>query len=610
MIVTFYSYKGGTGRTMALANIAVLLARSGRHVLLVDFDLEAPGVWRYFNDFQPNLNSQPGLLDMLLKHVNQSGPSAVDWRDYVTTVRLGTEAIALMTSGKLDVEYPSRVLGFDWDALFRHHGGGQFFEDLRDAWNREYDFVLIDSRTGITDIGGICTIALPDMIVPVFVANNQNVDGIVDILRRAQLGRQKLAYDRPPALVLPVLSRFDSRTELEFVNEWLSLAANRLREFYSDWLPRHVDPRIILEWTKLPYVAYFGFGEKLAVILQGVTDPDSLGYAFNSVEKLIDTQLADVSSVLPSVAQESTYGSPLVRLEPPSDSWIAGIHLDGDLVGSAFLIDKDRLLTAAHVVSSILESKSGMNRLAVSFPKSTDEKLYPVAAVAMPEEPDRADVAVIHLKQPVRQSVGVPRIRLARPADLTGRQWWSFGFPDMDPIGGAANGTVGAALAYGSIRLDTQSRYPLGPGFSGAAVWSPEYAAVVGLVAAQNSRGDGIAITLDRAAQVMPEEQLRLLAHWAPEPAFSAQQRNAFINELALVFPSEAAARSMLQSIGFPIERIPRRESFATPLLYWTQVLTELENGIVDQGLWILAEEAADRYPGNAIFRHTVEGLA
>jgi len=42
-IVTFYSYKGGTGRTMALANTAWILAAAGNRVLTVDWDLEAPG---------------------------------------------------------------------------------------------------------------------------------------------------------------------------------------------------------------------------------------------------------------------------------------------------------------------------------------------------------------------------------------------------------------------------------------------------------------------------------------------------------------------------------------------------------------------------------------
>ena len=42
--ITFYSYKGGTGRTLALANVARQLARFGQKVVAVDFDLEAPGL--------------------------------------------------------------------------------------------------------------------------------------------------------------------------------------------------------------------------------------------------------------------------------------------------------------------------------------------------------------------------------------------------------------------------------------------------------------------------------------------------------------------------------------------------------------------------------------
>ena len=42
-IVTFYSYKGGTGRTMALANVAWVLASFGHRVLAVDWDLEGAG---------------------------------------------------------------------------------------------------------------------------------------------------------------------------------------------------------------------------------------------------------------------------------------------------------------------------------------------------------------------------------------------------------------------------------------------------------------------------------------------------------------------------------------------------------------------------------------
>src|SRR5712691_1779029 len=51
LVVTFYSYKGGTGRTMALANVAWILAANGYRVLVADWDLESPGLHRFFHPF-------------------------------------------------------------------------------------------------------------------------------------------------------------------------------------------------------------------------------------------------------------------------------------------------------------------------------------------------------------------------------------------------------------------------------------------------------------------------------------------------------------------------------------------------------------------------------
>ena len=48
MILTLYSFKGGVGRSMALANLAELYYQRGLRVLIIDFDLEAPGLERFF----------------------------------------------------------------------------------------------------------------------------------------------------------------------------------------------------------------------------------------------------------------------------------------------------------------------------------------------------------------------------------------------------------------------------------------------------------------------------------------------------------------------------------------------------------------------------------
>src|SRR5262245_14793346 len=90
-IYTFYSYKGGVGRSMALANTAVLLARGGNQILVVDWDLEAPGLHKYFEKFSPRLREQlvgkSGIVDLLFELQNDR---AVNWRDAIIDINIAS----------------------------------------------------------------------------------------------------------------------------------------------------------------------------------------------------------------------------------------------------------------------------------------------------------------------------------------------------------------------------------------------------------------------------------------------------------------------------------------------------------------------------------------
>src|SRR5213080_966655 len=74
MIYTFYSYKGGVGRSMALANVAKWYYLRGLRVVMIDWDLEAPGLENFLYEQQDHLEkvrSQLGLIDMLLDYKRQ-----------------------------------------------------------------------------------------------------------------------------------------------------------------------------------------------------------------------------------------------------------------------------------------------------------------------------------------------------------------------------------------------------------------------------------------------------------------------------------------------------------------------------------------------------------
>lgn len=300
-IVTFYSYKGGVGRSMALANVAVLLAKRGLKVLAVDWDLEAPGLEKYFGYFEMKERSR-GLLRLFM---DASRSEAVSYRDYVCTFDCEARyPITFLPSGReVDESYTENLEAFDWERFFRS-GGGAFIEGLRNRWREEYDVVLIDSRTGLSDSGGVCTIQLPDIVVAMFTANFQSVFGTRDVMRLAQRARQDLAYDRMPLTILPLPARWGVQ-EFEETQTWLDRISDAMQEFCADWLPRGSSARSVFETIKVPQVAYFSFGERLAVVEQGTRDPQGMGFVYDRVASFIASDFADVQALL-SVNPEPT----------------------------------------------------------------------------------------------------------------------------------------------------------------------------------------------------------------------------------------------------------------------------------------------------------------
>lgn len=293
-IVTFYSYKGGVGRSMALANIAVLLARRGLKVLAVDWDLEAPGLERYFSYFETR-KPGPGLLRMCMDARDQGD---ADYRQFASTIDCGTQhPLMLLSSGReTDESYTKNLEAFDWEAFFAAKGGA-FIEKLREQWKKDFDVTLIDSRTGLSDTGGICTIQLPDIVVGMFTANLQSLYGVRDVMRLAQKARQTLAYDRMPLSVFPLPARWGMQ-EFQETQIWLDRVAEATKEFFEDWLPKGITPREVMEAVKIPQVDYFGFGERLAVAEQGTADPAGMGFAYDKLASFIASDFAKVDALV------------------------------------------------------------------------------------------------------------------------------------------------------------------------------------------------------------------------------------------------------------------------------------------------------------------------
>ena len=168
---------------MALVNAAVSLALNGRRVLVVDFDIEAPGL-DTFDVLRPK-KDVPGITDFVAQYLESGqAPEVAGYIGECSDIGKKDGKLWIMPSGKRDT-YAATLGQIDWMDLYGVHDGYLLIEDLRQQWKQliRPDYVLIDSRTGHSDSSGICTRQLPDAVVILFFPNEQNLRGLTEIVR-------------------------------------------------------------------------------------------------------------------------------------------------------------------------------------------------------------------------------------------------------------------------------------------------------------------------------------------------------------------------------------------------------------------------------------------
>jgi tetratricopeptide (TPR) repeat protein/MinD-like ATPase involved in chromosome partitioning or flagellar assembly len=285
-IITFYSYKGGTGRSMAVANVAWILASSGKRVLTVDWDLEAPGLHRYYAPFlsDKDLTGSEGLIDLLIEFrdataISHDGAGKANWHEayadvsaYVVSLDWdfpGGGTLDLLPAGRQGASYSARVNSFDWEEFYERRGGGVFLEAVKERMRADYDYVLIDSRTGVSDTSGICTVQMPDAVVVCFTLNNQGVKGSAAVAH--SIYEQRLRKGREIA-IFPVLMRVEpfEKTKLDLRREY----AKELFKLF----PSHLAPQSRAQFqedTQVKYLPYYAYEEILATFGNRPGEADS-----------------------------------------------------------------------------------------------------------------------------------------------------------------------------------------------------------------------------------------------------------------------------------------------------------------------------------------------
>jgi len=378
-IITFYSYKGGSGRTMALANTAWIMASQGRRVLVVDWDLEAPGLDRFLHPFLETgaLKDRPGVLELIndyvLKVDHQRGARIHD--DWIaeqadigrTLNQLEWEfsrggRLDYISAGRQDRNYSSIFSQFNWNLFYDQQYGGQFLDALCAQFRHGYDYVLIDSRTGLSDISDICTLHFPDVLVNCFTHNDQSIEGAAAVARRVQETRS-----RRRIRILPVPMRVvDSEADR------LEAARAKVRLTFDQLLLQTpgIDQRRYWGNVELPFKSPYAYEEMLATFRDEPETPASLLAACERLTSVITE--GDVDSLVPMADEErQNYLKAVVRRRAPDPTHVFLSYVREDRIWAEWI---GRVLREAGFTVADAASEGGA-AVGVPLRDDTDSKV-------------------------------------------------------------------------------------------------------------------------------------------------------------------------------------------------------------------------------------------
>lgn len=230
VIATFYSLRGGVGRTTALAHAARIIAQQGLTVLCVDMDLEAPGLSSMF-DIEDRVGQHMGVVPLLAAAEASGEIEHLD--DHVLRVT-EDDKLFLLPAGHPGPEYARLLSHLDPTAWYSDDEINplRLLVEAITSLTEKPDVVLIDSRTGISPLAAPLLFDVSDINVITFYPHPQTKTGTRALTRAllAARSRRSTANSKITPEVRFIVSPVPSTPEVR------ELYAERAQDWIGDWL--------------------------------------------------------------------------------------------------------------------------------------------------------------------------------------------------------------------------------------------------------------------------------------------------------------------------------------------------------------------------------------
>lgn len=289
LVVTFYSFKGGVGRSTALGLVAGILASRNRRVVMVDFDLEAPGISVLFQTDVENINEeQYGVLDYLHQRYLTPDLNIPTIENCICQINLDTRGeLFLVPAGEYNENYIHRLADLDRHTLQSFYRGEinpvqQLITDIKDRLDP--DVILIDARPGFNDTSAIALFDLADTAIICFSPTDQSFEGLRWVVQAVKKQRDYQGKPDIRFLLTPIAPVGD-----ELQRNW----TNRVENWIEDHWGLPVGTKVEELYYKILYNPNIA---TLSSLVNNVSN--SLLDDYRQIAEVIDASLPDIKSSL------------------------------------------------------------------------------------------------------------------------------------------------------------------------------------------------------------------------------------------------------------------------------------------------------------------------
>ena len=281
-ICLFYSFKGGVGRSTALAATALHLATAGDRVVVLDADLDAPGVGFLLTGYD-SATASWGIVDYLLEYPILAENGGLDIGDYYhlcpSELVPGAGEILVFPVGTFDDRYLNKLARLDYGVPPDHPEHP--FVSLLKQINRDLapDWILVDARAGLGDVSGFLTGGLCHFHVLFGTLADASWQGIKQIVDRLGGNRVREGKSQAECLVAAAMIPRSQEAQYQESVEWFTDQARDVfsNHYYAE--AGHQDnfwTMEDLENTDAPHVPIvLPYDERLA-LFRNLTEVDSI----------------------------------------------------------------------------------------------------------------------------------------------------------------------------------------------------------------------------------------------------------------------------------------------------------------------------------------------